>query len=110
MFSISELGAASAHSRTVSNGNASPQNKLNLKRGYMPGLRTPKRRMNTAIEGTENHTVKRESFMNAPGLINCFCVGQHTHAPFCQETNISCADKSNVRSNVCETRSLLVKP
>src|SRR6266566_309764 len=105
MFSTSELGAASAHLSTVSRGNASPQNKLNLKRGYIPGLSTPKRRMKTAVEGTENQTVNRDSVTNAPGLINCFCVGQHTHAPFCQAANISWADKSKVKSNVCETRS-----
>jgi len=64
MFLISELGAANAPSRTVPTANASPRNKLNLKRGYILGLRTPKRPVNTAVEGTENHTVNRESWLN----------------------------------------------
>src|SRR5438132_11893224 len=98
MFSITEFGAASAHVWTVSSGSASPQNRLNLKPGYIPGLSTPKRRMNTAVEGTENQTVNRASFTNASGLNNCFCVGQQTHAPLCQATNKSWADKSKVRS------------
>src|SRR4029450_625389 len=110
MFSITELGAASDHWRAMSAGKASPQNKLNRNPGYMPGLRTPNRRMNTAVDGTENQTVNRPSFIKAPGLINCLWVGQHRQAPLSHATNMSCADKSNVRSNICETRSLLVKP
>src|SRR5215475_12209775 len=109
-FSIAEFGAASAHCRTLSTGKASPQNKLSRNRGYIPGLSTPRRRMNTAVEGTENHTVSLASFIKASGLIDCFCVGQQTHAPLCQATNISCADKSNVSSNVCDIRSSLQKP
>src|SRR5215208_2410651 len=105
-----ELGAASAHWRTTSTGNASPQNKLNRKPGYMFGLRTPNRRMKIAVEGTENQTVSRASFTYASGLIVCFCVGQQTHAPASHATNMSCADKSNVRSNVCENRSSLANP
>jgi hypothetical protein len=35
-------------------------------------LRTPSRHMKNAVEGTENQTVTRASFLNAPGLINCF--------------------------------------
>src|SRR5207248_2809346 len=105
-----EFGAARLESRTTSTGNASPQNRLSRKCGYKPGLSSPSRRMNTAVEGTENQTVSRESFRNARGLINCFWVGQHRHAPLSHATNMSCADKSNVRSNVCEMRSLLVKP
>src|SRR5437762_10612546 len=103
-----EFGAARLQSRTTSTGNASPQNKLSRKCGYKPGLSSPSRRMNTAVEGTENQTVSRESFRNAPGLINCFWLGQHTHAPLCQATNMSCADKSKVRSKFWEARSLLV--
>src|SRR3954453_2502145 len=106
-FSITEFGAARAHWRMISTGSASPQNKLNRNPGYKSGLRTPKRCMNIAVEGTENQTVNRESLTNAPGLINCFLVGQHTHAPLSQATNKSWADKSKVRSKVCETRSLL---
>src|SRR6266853_5234923 len=107
---MTELGAARLQSRTTSTGKASPQNRLSRRCGYKPGLSSPSRRMNTAVEGTENQTVSRASFKNAPGLINCFWLGQHTHAPLCQATNMSCADKSNVRSNVCDRRSLLVKP
>src|SRR5262249_32948864 len=108
-FSITECGAASAHCRTMSTGNASPQNKLSRNLGYIPGLSPPRRRMNTAVEGTENHTVSLASFIKESGLMDCFCVGQQTHAPFCQATNISWADKSNVRSNVCDIRSSLEK-
>src|SRR5438477_502970 len=43
--------------------------------------------------------------MNAPGLIICFWVGTQRHAPLAQVTNRSCADKSKVRSNVCDERS-----
>src|SRR4030095_11043844 len=110
MFSITELGAASAHWHAVSTGKASTQNKLNRSPGYMPGLRTPNRRMNTAVDGTENQIVNRASFTNAPGLINCFCVGQHRHAPLSHATNMSCADKSKVKSNVCDKRSPLSIP
>src|SRR6476660_1634538 len=107
---MTEFGAARLQSRTTSTGNASPQNKLRRKVGYIPCFSSPNRRMNTAVEGTENHAVSRASLMNAPGLIICFWVGTQRHAPLPQVTNRSCADKSNVRSKFCEIRSLLLKP
>src|SRR5438552_17584756 len=102
MFSITEFGAATAQSRATSTGNASPQNKVNRKPGYIPALSTPKRRMKSAVDGTENHAVSWESLIKAPGLMSCFWLRQQTHAPFSQPTNISCADRSKVRSKVCE--------
>src|SRR5438874_10846762 len=63
--------------------------------------------MNIAVEGTENHTLNRASLMKAPGLIACFCVGQQTQAPLRHATNISGADRSNVKSNICNTRTAL---
>src|SRR6476646_707583 len=110
MFSMIEFGAAALQSRTTSTGNASPQNRLSRRCGYEPGLSSPSLRMNIAVEGTENQAVNRASFMNAPGLIICFCVGTQKHAPFLHVTNRSWADKSNVRSNVCDKRSLLSIP
>src|SRR6478672_3089206 len=107
---MTEFGAAEHQSRTTSTGNASPQNRLSLKRGYEPALSSPSRRMNIAVDGTENHPVNRASFMNAPGLIICFWVGTQRHAPFAHVTNRSCADKSKVRSNVCDKRSLFSIP
>src|SRR5437588_10428251 len=104
---MTELGAARLQSRTTSTGKASPQNRLSRKCGYKPGLSSPSRRMNIAVEGTENQAVNRASFMNAPGLIICFWVGTQRHAPLAHVTNRSCADKSNVRSNVCDNRSQL---
>src|SRR5438445_1372188 len=104
---MTELGAARLQSRTTSTGKASPQNRLSRKCGYKPGFSSPNRRMNIAVEGTENQAVNRASLMNAPGLIICFWVGQQRQAPFPHVTNISCADKSNVRSNVWDKRSLL---
>src|ERR1700736_3361328 len=103
-FSITELGVAGAQCFAVSAGKASPQKRLNRNRGYLPGLRRPSRRMKTAVEGTDNHMVKRESFIKSLGLKRSFWVGQHTHAPRSQATNMSCADKSNPRSIICETR------
>src|SRR4030095_7938490 len=97
-----ELGAAALQSRTTSTGNASPQNRLNRRCGYKPGLSSPSLRINIAVEGTENQAVSRASFMNPPGLIICFWVGTQRHAPLPHVTNKSCADKSNVRSKFCE--------
>src|SRR5690349_22574467 len=103
-----ELGAAALQSRTTSTGNASPQNRLHRRFGYKPGLSSPSLRINIAVEGTENHAVNRAWLMNAPGLIICFWLGTQRHAPLLQVTKRSCTDKSNVRSNVCERRSLLL--
>src|SRR5436190_2670121 len=107
---MTELGAARLQSRTTSTGKASPQNRLSRKCGYKPGLSSPSRRMNIAVEGTENQAVNRASFMNAPGLIICFWVGTQRHAPVAHVTNRSCADKSKVGSNVCDKRSLHAIP
>src|SRR5438445_7156268 len=107
---MTEFGAARVQSRTTSTGNASPQNRLSRRRGYEPTLSSPRRRMKIAAEGTENHVVNRASFMNAPGLIICFWVGTQRHAPLPHVTNRSWADKSNVRSNVCDKRSLFSIP
>src|SRR5204863_6779419 len=107
---MTELGAARLQSRTTSTGKASPQNRLSRKCGYKPGLSSPSRRMNIAVEGTENQTVSRAALMKAPGLIICFWVGTQRQAPFVQVTNRSCADKSKVRSNVCDKRSLFSIP
>src|SRR5437763_1718155 len=107
---MTEFGAARLQSRTTSIGNASPQNRLSLKRGYEPALSSPSRRMNIAVDGTENQAVSRASFMNTPGLIICFWLGTQRRAPLLHVTNKSCADKSKVRSNVCDMRSLLSIP
>src|SRR4030095_1834536 len=103
---MTEFGAARLHWRTTSTGNASPQNRLSRNSGYKSGLSSPSRRMNIAVEGTENQTVSRAALMKAPGLIICFWVGTQRHAPLVHVTNKSCADKSKVRSNVCDKRSL----
>src|SRR5207302_9454284 len=105
-----EFGAARLQSRATSTGNASPQNRLSRKCGYKPGSSSPSRRMNIAVEGTENQTVSRAALMKAPGLIICFWVGTQRHAPFVHVTNRSCADKSKVKSNVCDKRSLFSIP
>src|SRR5436190_21930198 len=110
MFSTMEFGAAALQSRATSIGNASPQNRLKRRCGYKPGFSSPSLRIKIAVEGTENHWVRRAWLMNAPGLIICFCVGTHRHDPLPHVTNKSCADKSNVRSNVCDKRSLLWIP
>src|SRR6266576_1710100 len=107
---MTEFGAAELQSRTTSTGKASPQNRLSRKCGYKPGLSSPSRRMNIAVEGTENQAVNRASLMNAPGLIICFWVGTQRHAPLPHVTNRSWADKSNVRLNVCDKRSLFSIP
>src|SRR5437870_221817 len=105
-----EFGAAAFQSRTTSTGNASPQKRLRRRRGYKAGFNSPSLRINIAVEGTENQAVSRASFMKAPGLIICFCVGTQRHAPFPHVTNRSCADKSKVRSNVCDKRSFFSIP
>src|SRR6266513_4755752 len=105
-----ELGAAALQSRTTSTGNASPQNRLNRRCGYRPGLSSPSRRMNIAVEGTENQAVNRAALMKAPGLIICFRAGTQRQAPLVQVTNRSSADKSKVKSNVCDKRSLFSIP
>src|SRR5690348_13151288 len=102
-----EFGAAALQSRTISTGNASPQKRLSRNLGYKSRLSSPSRRINIAVEGTENQAVNRASLMKAPGLIICFWVGTQRQAPFVQVTNRSCADKSKVSSNVCDRRSLL---
>src|SRR5438067_12841894 len=110
MFSMTEFGAAKLQSRTASTGNASPQNRLSRNRGYNPGLSSPSRRMNIAVDGTENQAVNRAALMKEPCLIICFCVGTQRHAPADHVTNRSCADKSKVRSNVCDKRSVFSIP
>src|SRR4030095_10898414 len=105
-----EFGAAALQSQTTSTGNASPQNRLNRRCGYRPGLSSPSRRINIAVEGTENQVVNRAALMRAPGLIICFWVGTQRQAPLVHVTNRSCADKSKVKSNVCDKRSPLSIP
>src|ERR1017187_2077696 len=104
-FSTMEWGVASDQALATSAGSASPQNMLTRRRGYKPGFNVPNRFMNTAVDGTENQMVRRESLMNRRGLISVFSDGQHTQAPRSQATNMSATDKSNVMSNVCENRS-----
>src|SRR6267154_1750302 len=104
-FSRMLLGAASNHALAEEIGRGSPQNKLHRNRGYCPGFSIPSCFMNTATDGTENHTVNSASWMNLPGLISVFCEGQQTHAPRSQATNISNTDKSKVMSNICDSRS-----
>ena len=40
--------------------------------------------------------------MNRPGAVGSRSPGQHRQAPRCQETNMSNADRSKVRSNICD--------
>src|SRR2546427_1618278 len=103
-----ELGAASAQAFAISTGSASPQNMLRRNRGYDDGFKVPSFFIKTAVEGTENQTVRSASLINCPGLIRAFSVGQHTHAPRSHATNMSATERSKVMSNICENRSCSV--
>src|SRR5467141_4515861 len=107
-FSRALFGAAVSQVSAQLIGRGSPQNKLSRSEGKLCGFRVPNCFINAIVEGTENHTVNRLSRMNCAGLINDFCDGQKTHAPRSQDTNMSKADKSKVKSNICETASCSV--
>src|SRR5436309_7773068 len=59
-FSTAELGAAVVQSRATSIGSASPQKRLQRSVENASGFSTPRRRMKSAIDGTENQTESRE--------------------------------------------------
>src|SRR4051794_422648 len=104
-FSKVLCAAAQAHASAKSAGRGSPQNRLQRRVGKAPGFSEPRARITNATEGTENHTVKRESWIKWAGFSNALRDGQHRQAPASQATNISKAERSNVRSKVCENRS-----
>src|SRR5260370_9286678 len=99
------VGAVLSHASAELTGSGSPQNRLNLRDGNPPGLSRPNCFISETVEGTENQIVSPWPRMNCPGLINVFCEGQHTHAPRSQDTNMSKAERSKVRSNICDTIS-----
>ena len=65
--------------------------------------------MNSATDGTENQTESRERRMNSAGLRRFLSLGQQTQAPVSQAMNMSKAERSKVRLNVCEKRSSSLK-
>src|SRR5215471_6980847 len=99
------FGAALSHASTLLTGSGSPQNRLSLRDGNAPGFSKPNCFISETVEGTENQTVSPWPRMNCPGLISVFGEGQHTHAPCFQDTNMSKADRSKVKSNICDTIS-----
>src|ERR1700733_1880062 len=105
MFSTTEFGAASSQTAATESGNGSPQNRLSRSDGNAPGLSARRRLMKTAVEGTENQTVSSISLMKLLGFINAFLGGQQSHAPRPHATNMSNTDRSNVMSNIWDTRS-----
>src|SRR5262245_34484377 len=109
-FSTADAGAAVAQALATSAGRGSPQNKLQRKDGNTSGFSAPRRRMNTPVEGTENHTVSSASRMNWPGDISAASGGQQRHAPRSHVTNISNAERSNVMSKVWDRRSVSLMP
>src|SRR5207245_943560 len=104
-FSRMLFGAALSHASAQLTGSGSPQNRLSLRDGNAPGFSRPNCFISETVEGTENQMVSPLPRMNCPGLINVFCEGQHTHAPRSQDTNMSKAERSKVKSNICDTIS-----
>src|SRR5690349_21775745 len=88
-----------------STANGSPQKRLQRKDGKAPGFSAPNPFIINAIDGTENQTVSSESRMNCEGFSKAFRDGQQTQAPLSQATNMSKAERSKVKSKVCEKRS-----
>src|SRR6266581_2742228 len=71
-FSTAAFGAASSHAAAEDTGSGSPQNRLQRKDGNRPGFNIPSCFIKTAVEGTENHMLRRISSTKAAGLINVF--------------------------------------
>ena len=99
------FGAALSHALAELTGSGSPQNRLSLRDGNASRFSKPNWFISETVEGTDNQIVSPLPRMNCPGLINVFCDGQHTHAPRSQDTNMSKAERSKVKSNICDTIS-----
>src|SRR6478672_5719470 len=95
-FSRTELGAAFCHASAALCNRPSPQNKLHLSVGILPGFKNLFFCMIVTREGTENQTVIPCLLMKDAGAKSSIGCMDTTHAPLAHAMNRSKTDKSNV--------------